>query len=209
MHQHTTRWMEPIISRIADGQHSTNRQILCMTIVPLILDLHLLQLQWILQIRNMRTSEAGEAEYWNTGVMAEYRYLTKATAEVHEYTGINGYIITGGLTFDKDNNLWVVSGGNPKPLAVRHTDGSWESFVIPSAEFYRIRFVPDIGRRLQPEMDRAWRSKYRKESVYSMKMTQRIRTTTVSKEFIRTLAKEACRICLWGLWQKTRMERFG
>ncbi|HNP47474.1 MAG TPA: two-component regulator propeller domain-containing protein [Bacteroidia bacterium] len=77
---------------------------------------------------------------WGGGVL-EYRsdggvqVFNESNSEVHEYTGINGYIITGGLTFDKDNNLWVVSGGNPKPLAVRHTDGSWESFVIPSAEF--------------------------------------------------------------------------
>ncbi len=77
---------------------------------------------------------------WGGGVL-EYRseggvqIYNQTNSEIHEYTGRPGYIITGGLAFDKDNNLWVASGGNPRPLAVRRSDGSWESFLIPSAEF--------------------------------------------------------------------------
>ena len=77
---------------------------------------------------------------WGGGLM-EYRsdggvqIFNQSNSEIHDYVGRPGYIITGGLTFDKNNNLWVASGGSPEPLAVRRSNGTWESFVIPSAEF--------------------------------------------------------------------------
>ena len=77
---------------------------------------------------------------WGGGLM-EYRsdggvqIFNQSNSEIHDYVGSPGYIITGGLTFDKNNNLWVASGGSPEPLAVRRSNGTWESFVIPSAEF--------------------------------------------------------------------------
>lgn len=36
-----------------------------------------------------------------------------------------------GLTFDKDNNLWIANNGTVKPLAVMRSDGTWKNFSFP------------------------------------------------------------------------------
>ncbi len=37
-----------------------------------------------------------------------------------------------GITFDQDNNLWVLNHDAPKPLSVRTPDGSWQAFSLPT-----------------------------------------------------------------------------
>ena len=61
----------------------------------------------LLQLQDPTDSKHAYIGGWGGGVL-EYRsdggvqVFNESNSEVHEYTGINGYIITGGLTFDKD-----------------------------------------------------------------------------------------------------------
>lgn len=48
------------------------------------------------------------------------------------YLSQNSYRVSG-LAFDADNNLWVTNYGSLSPLLVKKADGSWRSFIIPSA----------------------------------------------------------------------------
>ncbi len=38
-----------------------------------------------------------------------------------------------GLTFDKNDNLWISNYGAPKPLAVKTKDNTWHNFSVPGA----------------------------------------------------------------------------
>jgi ligand-binding sensor domain-containing protein len=79
---------------------------------------------------------------WGVGVMESRKtggveIYNTTNSSLKGISGLGTYIITGGLTFDDNNNLWVVAGGNTSPLSVRRSDGTWQSFVIPNADMAR------------------------------------------------------------------------
>ncbi len=76
----------------------------------------------------------GVMESRNTGGVEIYK---QSNSSLKAITGLGNYIIAGGVTFDGDNNLWVVAGGNTSPISVRRPDGSWQSFVIQNADMAR------------------------------------------------------------------------
>ena len=73
---------------------------------------------------------------WGNGLL-EYRKdggvnrYTESNSSLQSVNLIPGYILVGGLTFDEDNNLWAVAGGNTNGISVLKKDGTWQSFVIP------------------------------------------------------------------------------
>jgi len=76
---------------------------------------------------------------WGGG-MLEYRshgavkWHNRSNSALEDITGLPNYIITGGLAFDEDNNLWVVAGGNPNPLAEFFPDGTSRNYHMPESE---------------------------------------------------------------------------
>lgn len=79
---------------------------------------------------------------WGAGVMESRKtggvaIHNSSNSTLRGISGLGNYIIAGGVTFDQNNNLWVVAGGNTSPISVRRPDGSWQSFVIPNADMAR------------------------------------------------------------------------
>ncbi|MFO7923983.1 MAG: two-component regulator propeller domain-containing protein [Bacteroidales bacterium] len=70
---------------------------------------------------------------WGYGV-AEYRDGNLYERFVEENSSLQSiipgadFIRTGGMAFDKGNNLWVTNTGVPNPVSVRKADGEWLSF---------------------------------------------------------------------------------
>lgn len=48
-------------------------------------------------------------------------------------TGDEARTRIAGLTFDKDENLWISNFGAPKPLAVKTKDNAWYNFSVPGS----------------------------------------------------------------------------
>ena len=67
----------------------------------------------------------GLLEYTKDGGVTRY---DETNSTLHEL--LIDYIITGGVAFDTDGNLWVVAGGNTRAISVRKRDGTWRDFVI-------------------------------------------------------------------------------
>ncbi len=79
---------------------------------------------------------------WGVGVMESRKSggveIYKASnSSLRGISGLGNYIIAGGVTFDPENNLWVVAGGNTTPISVRRPNGSWQAFQIPDADMAR------------------------------------------------------------------------
>lgn len=79
---------------------------------------------------------------WGVGVMecrksGGVEIYKRSNSTLFGRTGLEDYIIAGGVTFDENNNLWVGAGGNTSPISVRRPDGSWQSFVIPVVDLAR------------------------------------------------------------------------
>lgn len=74
----------------------------------------------------------GVLEYGENGGIKRY---DESNSPLKSINGLNNYIIVGGMTFDSNNDLWVVAGGTTSPLYVKRSgSGNWESFVIPDAD---------------------------------------------------------------------------
>lgn len=71
----------------------------------------------------------GLLEY-NNGVFVE-RYTTE-NSSLQDHMLVNGRIDVTGLTFDYDNNLWVVNMYAPEMLSRRTPSGEWKSFSLGS-----------------------------------------------------------------------------
>ncbi len=79
---------------------------------------------------------------WGVGVMESrstggVEIYKPSNSSLKGISGLGNYVIAGGVTFDADNNLWVVAGGNTSPISVRRPDGSWQSFVVQNADIAR------------------------------------------------------------------------
>ena len=79
---------------------------------------------------------------WGVGVLecrktGGVEIFKRSNSTLNGIVGLGDYVIAGGVTFDKDNNLWAVAGGNTSPISVRRPDGSWQSFVIQNADMAR------------------------------------------------------------------------
>lgn len=75
---------------------------------------------------------SGLLEYRDNGVTNVYNTSNSTLQIISLSSGTFRPIQVGGVAFDSDNNLWVTNTLNSTPLSVRKTDGSWQSFVIPS-----------------------------------------------------------------------------
>jgi ligand-binding sensor domain-containing protein len=89
---------------------------------------------------------SGLLEFRNNGGVTIYNESNSSIRSIDP-----NYIIVGGVTFDDDGNLWVVSGGNTNSISVRKPDGVWQSFVIPdvtaaSYGLYKL-IVDDYGQK--------------------------------------------------------------
>jgi hypothetical protein len=56
-------------------------------------------------------------------------YYTESNSSLEAISGTD--IRVGGVAFDSKNNLWVTNALVNRPLSVRKTDGSWQSFAFP------------------------------------------------------------------------------
>ncbi|REJ80873.1 MAG: hypothetical protein DWQ44_04580 [Bacteroidetes bacterium] len=79
---------------------------------------------------------------WGGGLL-EYRrsggvqILNASNSGIRSHSVVPNYYITGGVTFDQHNNLWVTSGGNTTPLSVKYADGSWQTHFISDIDMAR------------------------------------------------------------------------
>lgn len=75
---------------------------------------------------------------WGNGLL-EYRKeggvgrFTSSNSGIHAHGADPNYFIVGGVAFDDESNLWVVSGGNTNGISVMKNDRTWQNFVIPEA----------------------------------------------------------------------------
>lgn len=58
-------------------------------------------------------------------------YYTQSNSSLKALSGTD--IRVGGVAFDSQRNLWVTNALVDRPLSVRKTDGSWQSFAFPGA----------------------------------------------------------------------------
>lgn len=85
-----------------------------------------------------KTDEIYLGSYYN-GIL----YYNELTNEVKHWNKNNSILqaVTGdstrtrisGLTFDKNENLWISNYGAPKPLAVKTKDNTWHNFSVPGS----------------------------------------------------------------------------
>jgi len=75
---------------------------------------------------------------WGEGL---YEFLDNEFVKLYDYdnsslqTAVpdnNYYIRVDGLTFDKNNNLYMVNGGVQNGLSIRYADGTWKNFYYPA-----------------------------------------------------------------------------
>lgn len=59
--------------------------------------------------------------------------LDETSLSLGDYGNINDFVGIGGLTFDKNNNLWITNPLNVDPVSVLTENGSWQSFSFGSA----------------------------------------------------------------------------
>ncbi len=85
----------------------------------------------------MPSLRAGVLECMESSKSGGVEIYKASNSSLRGISGLGNYIIAGGVTFDDNNNLWVVAGGNTSPISVRRPDGSWQSFVIPNADMAR------------------------------------------------------------------------
>jgi hypothetical protein len=78
----------------------------------------------------MGTWGSGLLEYRPGGIVQVYD-TTNSTLLPLNVPGFHP-VQVGGLAFDSDNNLWVATNLNSKPLSVRSPGGTWQSFALPS-----------------------------------------------------------------------------
>jgi len=73
---------------------------------------------------------AGLIEYNLTD--GSHRFFDKDNSSLQGATGDEARTRISGLTFDRDNNLWISNFGADKPLSVFTNEGNWFSFDIAS-----------------------------------------------------------------------------
>ncbi|MGI8892440.1 MAG: two-component regulator propeller domain-containing protein, partial [Bacteroidia bacterium] len=56
-------------------------------------------------------------------------YYTEANSSLKAISGTD--VRVGGVAFDSNNNLWVNNALVDRPLSVKKTDGTWQSFAFP------------------------------------------------------------------------------
>ena len=85
-----------------------------------------------------KTNEVYLGSYYN-GIIS-YNEETKVTSHwnkdnsiLQATVGDDARTRIAGLTFDKDDNLWISNYGAPKPLAVKTKDNTWHNFSVPSS----------------------------------------------------------------------------
>jgi len=78
----------------------------------------------------MGTWGSGLLEYLSGGITNVYD-TTNSTLKPVNVPNFHPLQV-GGAAFDSGNNLWVATCLNSQPLTVRKTDGTWQSFSIPS-----------------------------------------------------------------------------
>ncbi|MBK8669509.1 MAG: hypothetical protein IPN89_08585 [Saprospiraceae bacterium] len=66
--------------------------------------------------------ETKEAKHWN-----------KDNSVLQAVVGDDARTRIAGLTFDKDENLWISNFGAPKPLVVKTKENTWHSFSVPGS----------------------------------------------------------------------------
>ncbi|MEY4595341.1 MAG: hypothetical protein RIQ47_1751, partial [Bacteroidota bacterium] len=75
---------------------------------------------------------------WRGGVL-EYntnggvRQFDENNSTLLSKTGLQNYILAGGVTFDSNGTLWVAAGGTTSPISARYANGTWKSFQIRDA----------------------------------------------------------------------------
>ncbi len=71
------------------------------------------------------TRGSGLLEYGENGIVKVYN---QSNSTIKPIDGDPGVTWIGGVDFDSEGNLWVLSNLNSGQLAKRNTDGSWKSF---------------------------------------------------------------------------------
>ncbi len=85
-----------------------------------------------------KTSELYLGSYYNG--LISYNEDTKETSHWNKDNSILQAVVgddartrIAGLTFDKEENLWISNFGAPKPLVVKTNDNSWYNFSVPGS----------------------------------------------------------------------------
>ena len=91
---------------------------------------------------------------WRGGVL-EYntnggtRQYNEANSTLLSKTGLQNYILAGGITYDSNGTLWVAAGGTTSPINARYANGTWKSFQIRDASVANLwlfqTLVDDFG----------------------------------------------------------------
>ncbi|HRG41958.1 MAG TPA: regulator, partial [Saprospiraceae bacterium] len=63
----------------------------------------------------------------------EVKHWNKNNSILQAVTGDSTRTRISGLTFDKNENLWISNYGAPKPLAVKTKDNTWHNFSVPGS----------------------------------------------------------------------------
>lgn len=85
-----------------------------------------------------KTNEIYLGSYYN-GIMLyneetkEIQHWNKDNSILKAVVGDEARTRIAGLTFDKDENLWISNFGSPKPIVVKTKDNEWYSFSVPGS----------------------------------------------------------------------------
>jgi len=98
------------------------------------------------------TKEVYLGSYYN-GIIS-YNEETKETLHWNKDNSILGRVIgdeartrIAGLTFDKEDNLWISNYGAVKPLVVKTKDNTWHNFSVPSSNTLAEIVIDNVGNK--------------------------------------------------------------
>jgi ligand-binding sensor domain-containing protein len=90
----------------------------------------------------------GLLEYRNSELVEVY---DQSNSTLQTFIENENYYRLGGVTYDKNGNLWVTNSNVPEPVSVRKPDGKWRSYDLDG----KLR-VNALGRIITTEYNHQW-----------------------------------------------------